>query len=182
MHISKMNTRVSLPNMLLIAGNGRNVGKTTLACKIIAHLSRSVPVTGIKISAHFHPYSDADLLIKNEHFIILEEKELNTKDSSLMLQAGAARVYFVMAQKTHLHEAFNELLKLLPNEAVICESGGLHESVDPGIFLFVNLKNKPVEKAHLLKYQPIIAENDGKNFNVDAKAFRFSNGRIQLII
>ncbi|WP_167608947.1 molybdopterin-guanine dinucleotide biosynthesis protein B [Maribellus sediminis] len=181
MNISKLNTRVTLPNMLLISGNGRNVGKTTLACKIIAQLSKSVPVTGIKISAHFHPYSDAGLVAKNKHFVILKEQNISPKDSSMMLQAGASDVYFVMAQKEHFNKALNELLKLLPEQALVCESGGLHEWIDPGIFLFVNLKNKPVEKTHLLEYEPIIVENDGKNFNIDFEAFQFSNGRIQLL-
>ena len=167
--------------MLLIAGNGRNVGKTTLACKIIAQLSKSHPVTGIKISAHFHPYSDADLVVNNEHFVILKEQNITSKDSSLMLQAGAKDVYFVMARKEHFNKALNELLKLLPEQALVCESGGLHEWVDPGIFLFVNLKNKPVKKVHLLDYKPIIVENNSKDFNIDVEAFQFSNSRIQLL-
>jgi len=43
------------PNILLVSGNGRNSGKTTLACKIIERFSKDHEITGLKISPHFHP-------------------------------------------------------------------------------------------------------------------------------
>ncbi|WP_340113969.1 hypothetical protein [Maribellus mangrovi] len=175
-----LHTKIKLSHFLLVSGNGRNVGKTTLACKIITQLSKSTPVSGIKISSHFHSYSEDEVVKKSDSFVILEEKKHNSKDSSLMLQAGAHRVYFVMAAKQNLEDALSQLLKLIPNEAVVCESGGLHEHVSPGLFLFVNKKNKAIEKVHLLKQEPIIVENDGENFNMNIKDICFTNKRIQL--
>lgn len=180
MNTSKAFIKIKLPHFLLVSGNGRNVGKTTLACKIINQLSQTTPVTGIKISSHFHPYSAEEVVIKSDSFVILEEKKQNSKDSSLMLQAGAGKVYFLMAGKQNLGEALIQLLKLVPNEAVVCESGGLHEHILPGLFLFVNRKNKAIVKVHLLEQEPIIVENDGENFNLNVKDICFKNNRIQL--
>ncbi len=50
----------SMPNILLIAGTGRNVGKTLLACEIIQQLSKTMAVTAIKTSSHEHPLSPAN--------------------------------------------------------------------------------------------------------------------------
>ncbi len=159
--------RVDFPNILLVAGNGRNVGKTWLACRIIKKLSQNQNVIAIKISSHYHPEDADEIFIQNERFIISSETKNNSKDSSLMLQAGAEKVYFIMAPQQFLQEAFNDLKSKLADKLVVCESGGLIEYINPGIFLFVNRKGKPVQKTHLLKYSPTVIENDGQNINFD---------------
>ncbi len=171
--------KIQIPRMLLIAGNGRNVGKTTLACRIIRYLSVRGPVIGIKISAHFHPYNEEDALVANDSFIIIEEKETNTKDSSLMLQAGAEKVYFVMAKKEKIKQAMEHLLELLPIRTLVCESGGLHQIAEPGIFLFVNRKGLEIRKPHLLEFNPVRVENDGTDFDFDFRRIIVENRGIK---
>ena len=76
--------------MILIAGNGRNVGKTTFATEVIRHLSKSNTVIGIKISPHIHGINEGLVVIhKTNDFVVVEERGHNKKDSSLLLQAGA---------------------------------------------------------------------------------------------
>ena len=41
-------------NILTISGTGKNVGKTSLACRIIHRLSATHKLTAVKISPHFH--------------------------------------------------------------------------------------------------------------------------------
>ncbi len=159
--------RVDFPNILLVAGNGRNVGKTWLACRIIEKLSQNQNVTAIKISSHYHPEDADNIIIQNDRFIISSETKINSKDSSLMLQAGAEKVYFIMVSQPHLLEAFNFLKDELKNKIVVCESGGLVELINPGIFLFVNKKGNPIQKPHLLKYSPLIIENEGQTIDFD---------------
>lgn len=128
--------KIEHTNLILIAGDGRNVGKTTLACKIIKKLSAEHKVAGIKISPHFHKQDKkSEILIKNERFTIVKETLLNSKDSSLLLQAGAQQVFFIMCKQEHLQEAFSQLTSQLNNGPVVCESGGLHEIIKPGLFL-----------------------------------------------
>ncbi len=172
--------KIEIPRMLLIAGNGRNVGKTTLACRLIKQLSAIEPVIGIKISAHFHPYNQENVVAEGDSFVILDENQISRKDSSLMLQAGAEKVFFVMAEKESLTEAADKLLELLPHKAIVCESGGLHKIVQPGCFLFVNRKNKEIVKFDLLEYDPLIVENDGNDFDFDISRISIDNQRIKL--
>ncbi len=164
--------------MLLISGNGRNVGKTTLACRIISHLSKTNEVTGIKISSHFHNYNAEPLVEKDGEFVILKEKDTNQKDSSRMLQAGASHVFYVMAKKNYLDKAFRSLIPFLDNQAVVCESGGLHQYIQPGIFLFVNEKERKIEKPEHLDFNPVVVENDGTEFNYDINSLSFSDHKI----
>ena len=67
-----------IPNMILIAGNGRNVGKTTFASNIIRHLSASTTVIGIKVSPHIHDLNE-DLVViqKTDDFVVAEERGHN---------------------------------------------------------------------------------------------------------
>ena len=172
--------KISLLNMLLIAGNGRNVGKTTLACRIITHLAKSNEVTAIKISSHLHEYKSEPLVKRQGEFVILLEKEQNQKDSSLMLQAGARNVFFVMAKKKSLDAAFESLLPFLDNHPIICESGGLHHFIQPGIFLFVNEKDRVIEKQEHLEFHPILVENNGIDFDLDIESIHFADNKIKL--
>jgi molybdopterin-guanine dinucleotide biosynthesis protein len=174
------NRRAELPNLMLVAGNGRNVGKTTLACRIITHFSEKMPVTGLKITPHFHDYDETDLVFKNEKFIILDETKYHEKDSSRMLKAGANKVFFVMAKPEFSGEAAQKILQFLTSDLVVCESGGLHEFVIPGVFLMVKRTGEELVKTHLLKYEPIIVNSDGKDFDFDIRRLRFNNNKICL--
>ncbi|MCK3684758.1 hypothetical protein [Maribellus sp. YY47] len=180
MIISSVDNKIALPNLLLIAGNGRNVGKTFLTCSIINQLSKQTTVCGLKITPHFHLHNKEDILFKNNDIVILEEKHHTQKDSSLMLQAGAQRVLFVMTKKDALGESLTHLLPFLPDDAIVCESGGLHKYVKPGLFLFVNLEDREIQKKHLLDYKPVFVHNTGKNFDLDINRIEFSDHEFKL--
>ena len=180
MDLKTGNKRLNLSNLLLISGNGRNVGKTYLACEVIKALSKTHAVTGVKISSHFHPFNKENVIIENKNFVLLEEKELTQKDSSLMLQAGAEKVIFVMAEQQNLKEAFSHLNHLLSDNPIICESGGLAEFVDAGVFLFVKRENDEIVKSHLLEFLPKIIENGNSGFNLDIGKIKFSKNHFSL--
>lgn len=173
-------TTIQIPHLLLIAGNGRNVGKTTLACKIIARFAGETEVTGLKITPHFHPVNKDDIVLQTDNFLIVNETQISSKDSSLMLQAGAKQVFFVMAKREFFHEAVEQLLQLLPENVIVCESGGLHEWVNPGLFFMVKRQKEEIVKTHLLTYSPIIVNNDGQNFDFDLNRLEFSSRQIIL--
>lgn len=180
MDLKTGNKRLSVPNLLLISGNGRNVGKTYLACEVIKALSKAHAITGVKISSHFHPFNKDNVIVENKKFVLVEENELNQKDSSLMLQAGAERVIFVMAEQKHLKEAFSCLSNYFSNNPIVCESGGLAEFVDPGVFLFVKRRNDKIVKSQLLKFSPEIIENSSSGFSLDIANIKFSNNHFSL--
>lgn len=134
-------------SLLLVAGNGRNTGKTSIACKIIKTFSSKYKIISVKICPHFHEHDSENLLESSECISIIEEKHLTSKDSSLMLQAGASKAFYIQAKDAYIKPAFIKLQKYLDEDAfLICESGGLRHSFKPDVFLFV--KNGGGEKLH----------------------------------
>lgn len=169
-----------MPNLLLIAGNGRNAGKTFLARKIIRYLAQKEDVIGLKISPHFHSFSEKNIFFRNNKIVIIEEKEFGTKDSALMLEAGAKRVFYIMAKQEDLQEAILPLNNILQKQAVVCESGGLREMVSPGIFLFVKRVGQEIVKTQFQKYNPVLVNNNGEDFDFDVHNIDFQNNVFSL--
>jgi hypothetical protein len=143
---------IYLPNLLLIAGNGRNIGKSTFACAVIENFSKHTPVTGLKVTTiypeeeGFHGKKPEQLF---QPFDIFEETNPDsTKDTARMLKAGATKVFYIRCFDETLEQAIQALFKIIPKESVIvCESGSLRKAVKPGLFLYLengenNLKEK----------------------------------------
>jgi hypothetical protein len=142
--MSESKERLKVPKLLLIAGTQQNVGKTTLACKIITCFSREFKITAFKVTPHFHKNTgNARFFKSGEGWQILEETDGNTKkDTGLMLQAGAAAAYLLQAEEKNLFDGFQELMKQVPEgNLIVCESAGLKEYVEPGVFLVLRQLN-----------------------------------------
>ena len=180
MSVETINKTIKIPNLMLIAGNGRNVGKTTLACQIIEYFSKSTPVVGVKISPHFHRHNNENVIYKNDNIIILEEKQINQKDSSLLLQSGAKKVYFIMVKPEHLKNEVTHIINILPKELIVCESGGLREFIHPGLFILVKKEGDKIVKKQYPKFSSVIVNNDGKDFDFELDRIAFSKGKINI--
>ena len=165
-----------LPQLLLIAGTGRNTGKTTLACNIIRKFGLNHSIIAMKITPHFHKnIQSGKVIVKTSNLYIAEETDsTTTKDSSLMLQAGARQSYFVMAKDEHLDTAFREIVKLIPSDSLlVCESGGLRYHVVPGLFFMMNSSGNEIikpasEKLKLLADRLIIFDGEKIDFDLDS--------------
>jgi hypothetical protein len=134
-----------IENLLLISGSGRNCGKTTLACKIIANITKTTTVYALKISPHFHQMSEKqELLLKQKDYSIFRETDMNsTKDSSRMLKAGAKESLYLQCEDQAVPEVFKQVIEFLPKDVpIVCESGSLSKSVQPGLHLFLENGNK----------------------------------------
>lgn len=164
----------------MIAGTGRNVGKTLLACKLIGQFSH-LDVVGIKVSPHFHQQAEGQkILVQSPDFMIIEETSASTlKDSSRMLQAGASKVYYIQTHDRIIGEPFGLILSMLPeNQPVICESGALLMFAKPALFFLVYEKGGVQTKPGLerIDYEPNqkIAY-DGEGFDFDFHKIGFEN-------
>lgn len=168
----------SYPNILLVAGTGRNVGKTVSACKIIQNLSKIYRTVGVKISPHFHELeSNLKYLHKSEKLVIIEEQKITQKDSSRMLQSGAEKVFFVQANNENLTDAFNLILKYVdPEQPVVVESGGLYEIMEPGMLFFVS-GAKPKKEIQIREDTNIVKVDSGEVTNFDWSSIQFKNGK-----
>lgn len=168
-------------NILIVSGTGRNIGKTILSCRILAQLTKNHEPVGVKISPHFHPMEDEQEYIhQSENFVIIEEKSMSKKDSSRMLQAGAARVFYVQCKKEYLNEALEKLFPLLnPEQPVVVESGGLYNLVEPGLLIYItgNELKKKIEIRPESKVAAL-AQNEVKDFK--EKNIHFANGKFTI--
>ncbi len=127
-------------NILTISGTGRNVGKTSLACRIIRKLAKTHKLTAVKISSHFHKvdYPTAMFEKPGAYSLYRENKQDSGKDSSKMLAAGADSVYYIQTNDIHLSKVWEKLSELIgDDEPVVIESGGLRELLDPGLSIIV---------------------------------------------
>jgi hypothetical protein len=168
-------------NLLLISGNGRNIGKTFFACLIIEFLSQKYPVTAVKFSPHFHQLPDnANILMNSDDFVVIKETEITHKDSSLFLQSGAVKVLFVMVRHENIEKAFHFIKPHLTEGPVICESAGLGEIINAGLAFFLKKPGEPIIKNHKQSLLSQIIENDGKSLNFDINRIGFENNQFFL--
>jgi len=164
---------LKLPQLLMIAGNGRDSGKTTLACLIIQKFSKKNHIIAVKISSHKHKIArGGKVLWDEENLYIAEETETGTgKDSSRMLEAGADRAFFVYADGEQLPVAMNKILASGDNHTLfVCESGGLRRYAEPGLFFIVDRSGssaiKPGTKS-LLQFKNIWLTFNDNHFNLN---------------
>jgi len=130
---------VKIPNLIIVAGDGRNSGKTSM-CRRIIRESGAPAISAVKICHHFHdPGNGVVLVSENEKFTIYEETNRDTgKDSSEMLQAGADKVFYIQVTDGSTEIAFRKVLDLLPpGKPIICESQSLINHFEPGIFIIM---------------------------------------------
>lgn len=133
---------LTVPNMILIGGNSRNCGKTSMACQLISALSATHQIIGLKITsirpgeAGMHGHHRAGNF---DDFIILEEHDAGSpKDTSSMLRAGASKVFYIQAPEHLFEKSLLHFLSMYINKQIIvCESRSLRRVVTPGLFLLM---------------------------------------------
>ncbi len=173
--------------MLIVAGTGRNVGKTSFVCEMIARFAKKQEVLAIKISPHFHHISESEKLIeRTEYYEIIEElTPVFSKDSSRMLKAGAKQVFYV---QTKTDDALPQVIEILKSfwtadTAVVCESGGLRHFIEPGLFVVCHSKSQPEMKPHLkileTKVDQFLLFQNSK-FDFDLTKFKFEDSSWKL--
>jgi len=128
------------PNVLLVAGTGRNCGKTTFVTTVCSWFQDDIKPVCIKISNHFHEQVGSLCLIENSNFRIFEETQVSSqKDSARMLEAGAVRSFFIEADREFVYQAFKQLVGFIPeNIPIICESGNLRNYLIPAVFVMLH--------------------------------------------
>jgi len=176
-----------VPNMLLLAGSGQNVGKTSFAVEAIKYLKKLGNVVyGLKITPHFHTSNPTHLIVQTDDYQIALEKDfLGNKDSSRMLKAGADEVFFVQTTTDNaLLDVFDFVNRMAKENVLwVCESGGLRFFVDPGVFLYFKHKNQESQKESAKKLMPLanrIVEFDGSSFDLPVNQISVSENKLIL--
>lgn len=133
---------LSIPNMVIIGGNSRNSGKTTMACEIISKLSGIHEVIGLKVTS-VRPGEDEMHGVHTDEsiseFSLFEEiNTVSAKDTSKMLRSGAIRVFYVKVSDKFIEKAVLHFMsKYINKQVIVCESRSLRRIINPGLFLMM---------------------------------------------
>ncbi len=170
-----------MPNILIVKGSGRNVGKTVSACRIIRQLAESHAPVGIKISPHFHRLDEKQKFIHfSPDFVIVEEQNINGKDSSRMLQAGAKKVFYIQAKNDYLPQAVEMVLQQINSmNPVVIESGGLYDFWEPGLLVYIEGEELKRE-SNIRPHSTVIRLSSDEAQNFDWKKVYFDNGKFTI--
>lgn len=167
-------------NIVLISGSGRNVGKTTFIRRVIEKNIGQKPVA-IKITPHFHePTSGLTPISITENYRIFQETDLNSgKDSSLFLQAGADKVFYIQTTDDFLEEAFELVSRQFSSDQpVVTESAALRKYIAPGLYLFIQKKYEEIKPSALemqkLAHKTIFSEGEDFSLNPELVTFNQS--------
>ncbi|MCK4261088.1 MAG: hypothetical protein KAX49_19080 [Halanaerobiales bacterium] len=187
---------IYIPQMLLIGSTGRNSGKTTLAISLIEHLKHDVPIVGLKVTTIQKkdgrcPRGGEGCGVCSSlegNFEISEETNQNVnKDTSLLLAAGANKVYWLKTLKTHIYDGIEQFMTMIPRDRlIICESNSLRNVVRPGGFIMLhNPENTSIKKSasDVMDRADFIIDYDIKsNINAILKKVKIDKNQSDLAI
>jgi hypothetical protein len=176
------------PNLLLVGGSNRNVGKTTLILNLIKKYKAQFSIIGLKVSS-IQPGEDqfhgTHLNLESNFEVYEETNKDGQKDTSKMLIAGAKKVYYIRSTDELIPQAFNSLQsKIPPNVMIICESISLRKHLIPGVFILIqdarseNIKQSFVELKSLANQ---VITTDGNEFDFDVESIIIEHQKWLLI-
>jgi hypothetical protein len=132
--------RIFKPNVIIVSGSGKKVGKTLLVTEIIKHFSAQAPVIALKISPHRHEkLGNVSTITDKPGYRLFRELDVNEKNSGQFLAAGAVASYFLETEDGFLEKAMDEFFPACNplNHPVVCESGALGTIIKPGLMIFI---------------------------------------------
>jgi len=174
--------------LILVGGAKRNVGKTTMVCKIIEHFTKTESIVGLKFKtiyegdSYFHGKESNQLFSR---YLLTEEFDFDSvEDTGKMLSAGAQRAFLLRSKSEYLSEAFSFFLSKLQNtDLIVCESNSLRKIVEPDIYLFIkdkanqNMKPSAVE---LEKFASKVVYTNGIEHDFEVQQLQIINKEWQI--
>ncbi len=159
------------PQILLVSGSTRNVGKTTLTCRLIKR-NADQQVVAVKVSPHWHPQpDDAEEVYRDDDLLIIRENNpTGSKDSSRMLRCGAGQVFYVQNRiDERLPGVFQMILDIAGHQhPFIFESAALGKYIQPAAHFHVT---RPPQKGDKLRPGNVPSDHilhfDGESFDFD---------------
>ncbi len=180
---------IELAGMLMVGALGRGSGKTELACSLIKKFNSKCDIVGIKVTTiedadagcPHGPGCGACSSLDGDYDITEEADSESDKDTCRMLAAGAGRVFWLRAMKTHLEEGISALLDIIGNDVIcVCESNSLRQVVEPGLFIMVKGRCEEGSKAsakEVAQYADRHVSFDGSGFDIDMDEIGLAEGR-----
>lgn len=178
--------KLHYPKVLLIAGQQQNVGKTTLASRVISHFTWTNKITAIKVTPHFHKSTGDALSIEKAtgYQILRETTPDSNKDTSIMLQAGAEDAFLLEVEPAYLEKGFIQVMKYVPdNNLVVCESAALYEVIEPAVLLALRqlyCKVESIKESNLFIAADRIITFTGNGFDFAIDELKIESGTWKL--
>jgi hypothetical protein len=123
--------------LILVGGQTKNIGKTTLICNIIAAF-RQFRWTAVKITAHLHQPEGCELLSQGLGWSVWEQRQIEGRtDTGRFLNAGAERALLVRAEHDYLDEPCTMLEQQFSARNWIVESSSAAKSVKADLSLLI---------------------------------------------
>jgi hypothetical protein len=124
--------------LIIVGGQAKDIGKTTLVCSIIAHFSDR-RWTAVKFSTHLHEPVSAERIVHTNDVTIWEQRDPGeATDTARFLQAGAGRALLVTSRLATPEAEWNLVLaQLSPDTHLIAECTRVPERVKPDLFFMV---------------------------------------------
>ena len=167
---------LKIPNMILIGATARNSGKTALAAAIINKYKSKRPVVAVKVTTVAEKGGKcirggegcgACSGLKGDFEITEEHDKISKKDTSMLLAAGAEKVFWLKVLRSHLLEGIQEVISHIPGDSIIvCESNSLRKIAEPGISVMIaNDENSGMKKSaeEVISKADIVFENNFKD-------------------
>jgi molybdopterin-guanine dinucleotide biosynthesis protein A len=181
---------IEIPGMLMVGARCKSDGKTSFTRTLIERFGAQHDIVGVKVTTvdSFNTSHHPEVAGRQKSdscmgpWYITEEKDPQSKtDTGKMLAAGAGRVLWLLALKSHLEEGVEALLETLGEKAFsICESNRARSVIEPGAFIMIEGASqrdwKPSAR-EVVKYADRIVQSDGTGFDIDLSDIQLLNGR-----
>ena len=178
-------------DILLIGAADRNAGKTLLACDLIRRHAAAgqapiaVKVTTIRAEAGPCPRGGDGCgecgEFRGTYCLTEVHDGPPNKDTTRLLAAGAARVYWLRVREEHLAEGVGEALARIPaGLPSIWESNAARQVLEPGLFLVLREKGSDRVKPscrRVMDRADRILDFDGSGWDLVPDRIRFRSGR-----
>lgn len=166
--------------LILVGGQAKHVGKTTLVCNIISAFPQ-LGWSAAKVTNHKHEVTGCELRLRSGRWSIWEQRMASDQnDTSRFLKAGAKKAYLLRAEDPDLMDGWKTLRTIVSEKDVIVESSRAASFLDADLFLMMlddsrsdfkasSLQQLEKVNAFLWKDPPGVPKLElGKNANIPA--------------
>ncbi len=181
---------IEIPGMLMVGARCKSDGKTAFTRTLIERFGAQQDIVGVKVTTvdSFNTSHHPELAGSSRSdscmgpYYLTEEKDARSNtDTGKMLAAGAKRVLWLLALKSHLEQGVEVLLDILGEETVsICESNRARSVIEPGAFIMIKGAGqrdwKPSAREVVACADRVVL-SDGTGFDIDLNDIQLLDGR-----
>jgi len=179
-----------IPGMLMVGARCKSDGKTAFTRTLIERFGSQHDIVGVKVTTvdsfntNHHPEvagSGRSDSCMGPYYLTEEKDAQSNTDTGRMLAAGAKRVFWLLALKSHLEKGAKALLETLGEKGVsICESNRARSVIEPGAFVMIegtNSKDWKPSALDVVGYADRVVQSDGTAFDIDLNDIQLLDDR-----